>query len=216
MNQWVADLRFAIRSLRSRPLLTGLAAASLALAIAGNGAQFSFMNALLLRPMPYPDPERVVMLWQTDPANPAIDLIPVASANYDDWRRTAESFEVLAAQRIRPMSITGGDLPEPVSGAEVTAEFFPLLGARLHLGRVFRPEEAEAGLRLAVLSHFHWQNRWGGDPALVGGQIELEGEPHEVVGVLEEGFEFLQAGVAVWTPMDSPPKAGGTAYRRLS
>ena len=205
MNQWVADLRFAMRSLRSRPLLTGLAAASLALAIAGNGAQFSFMNALLLRPMPYPDPERVVMLWQTDPANPAIDLIPVASANYDDWRRTAESFEVLAAQRIRPMSITGGDLPEPISGAEVTAEFFPLLGARLHLGRVFRPEEAEAGLRLAVLSHFHWQNRWGGDPALVGGQIELEGEPHEVVGVLEEGFEFLQAGVAVWTPMELSP-----------
>ena len=202
MNQWFADLRFAIRSLRSRPLLTGLAAASLALAIAGNGAQFSFMNALLLRPMPYPDPERVVMLWQTDPANPAIDLIPVASANYEDWRRTAESFEVLAAQRIRPMSITGGDLPEPISGAEVTAEFFPLLGARLHLGRVFRPEEAEAGLRLAVLSHFHWQNRWGGDAALVGGQIELEGEPHEVVGVLEEGFEFLQAGVAVWTPME--------------
>ena len=183
MNQWVADLRFAIRSLRSRPLLTGLAAASLALAIAGNGAQFSFMNALLLRPMPYPDPERVVMLWQTDPANPAIDLIPVASANYDDWQRTAESFEVLAAQRIRPMSITGGDLPEPISGAEVTAEFFPLLGARLHLGRVFRPEEAAAGLRFAVLSHFHWQNRWGGDPALVGGQIQLEGEPHEVVGV---------------------------------
>ena len=205
MNQWVADLRFAMRSLRSRPLLTGLAAASLALAIAGNGAQFSFMNALLLRPMPYPDPERVVMLWQTDPANPAIDLIPVASANYDDWRRTAESFEVLAAQRIRPMSITGGDLPEPISGAEVTAEFFPLLGARLHLGRVFRPEEAEAGLRLAVLSHFHWQNRWGGDPALVGGQIELEGEPHEVVGVLEEGFEFLQAGVAVWMPMELSP-----------
>ena len=205
MNQWFADLRFAIRSLRSRPLLTGFAAASLALAIAGNGAQFSFMNALLLRPMPYPDPERVVMLWQTDPANPAIDLIPVASANFDDWRRTAESFEVLAAQRIRPMSITGGDLPEPISGAEVTAEFFPLLGARLHLGRVFRPEEAEAGLRLAVLSHFHWQNRWGGDPALVGGQIELEGEPHQVVGVLEEGFEFLQAGVAVWTPMELSP-----------
>ena len=205
MSQWIADLRFAIRSLRSRPLLTGLAAASLALAIAGNGAQFSFMNALLLRPMPYPDPERVVMLWQTDPANPAIDLIPVASANYDDWRRTAESFEVLAAQRIRPMSITGGDLPEPISGAEVTAEFFPLLGARLHLGRVFRPEEAEAGLRLAVLSHFHWQNRWGGDSALVGGQIQLEGEPHEVVGVLEEGFEFLQAGVAVWTPMELSP-----------
>ena len=205
MSQWIADLRFAIRSLRSRPLLTGLAAASLALAIAGNGAQFSFMNALLLRPMPYPDPDSVVVLWQTDPANPAIDLIPVASANYDDWRRTAESFEVLAAQRIRPMSITGGDLPEPVSGAEVTAEFFPLLGARLHLGRVFRPEEAEAGLRLAVLSHFHWQNRWGGDPALVGGQIELEGEPHQVVGVLEEGFEFLQAGVAVWTPMELSP-----------
>ena len=205
MNQWFADLRFAIRSLRSRPLLTGFAAASLALAIAGNGAQFSFMNALLLRPMPYPDPERVVMLWQTDPANPAIDLIPVASANYDDWRRTSQSFEVLAAQRIRPMSITGGDLPEPVSGAEVTAEFFPLLGARLHLGRVFRPEEAEAGLRLVVLSHFHWQNRWGGDPALVGGQIELEGEPHQVVGVLEEGFEFLQAGVAVWTPMELSP-----------
>ncbi len=205
MSQWIADLRFAIRSLRSRPLLTGFAAASLALAIAGNGAQFSFMNALLLRPMPYPDPDSVVMLWQTDPANPAIDLIPVASANYDDWRRTSQSFEVLAAQRIRPMSITGGDLPEPVSGAEVTAEFFPLLGARLHLGRVFRPEEAEAGLRLAVLSHFHWQNRWGGDPALVGGQIELEGEPHQVVGVLEEGFEFLQAGVAVWTPMELSP-----------
>ena len=205
MNQWVADLRFALRSLRSRPLLTGLAAASLALAIAGNGAQFAFMNALLLRPMPYPDPDSVVVLWQTDPSNPAIDLIPVASANYDDWRRTAESFEALAAQRIRPMSITGGDLPEPISGAEVTAEFFPLLGARLHLGRVFRPEEAEAGLRLAVLSHFHWENRWGGDPGLVGREIELEGEPHEVVGILEDGFEFLQAGVAVWTPMDLSP-----------
>ncbi len=205
MSPWLADLRFALRSLRSRPLLTGLAAASLALAIAGNGAQFSFMNALLLRPLPYPDPDSVIVIWETDPANPAIDLIPVASANYDDWRRTAESFEVLAAQRIRPMSITGGDLPEPISGAEVTAEFFPLLGARLHLGRVFRPEEGAAGLRLAVLSHFHWRNRWGSDPDLVGAQIELEGEPHEVIGVLEDGFEFLQAGVAVWTPMALSP-----------
>ena len=104
---------------------------------------FSFMNALLLRPMPYPDPDSVVLIWQTDPNNAAIDLIPVASGNYADWRRTATSFETLAAQRIRPMTITGGDLPEPISGAEVRAEFFPLLGARTHLGRVFRPEEVE-------------------------------------------------------------------------
>lgn len=205
MNAILADLRFALRDLRRRPLLTGLAAASLALAIGGNGAQFSFMSALLLRPMPYPEPERVVVLWQTDPANPAVDLIPVSSANYDDWRREAQSFSTLAAQRIRPMSLTGGDLPEPVTGAEVRAEFFPLLGARMHLGRVFRPEEVEAGLRVVVLSFLHWQNRWGGDADLVGRDIELEGEPYEVLGVLEDGFEFLQGGTALWTPMELTP-----------
>lgn len=205
MNAILADLRFALRDLRRRPLLTGLAAASLALAIGGNGAQFSFMSALLLRPMPYPEPERVVVLWQTDPANPAVDLIPVSSANYDDWRREAQSFSTLAAQRIRPMSITGGDLPEPVTGAEVRAEFFPLLGARMHLGRVFRPEEVDAGLRVVVLSFLHWRNRWGGDPDLVGRDIELEGEPYEVLGVLEDGFEFLQGGTGLWTPMELTP-----------
>lgn len=110
MSALFADSRFALRSMRRRPLLTGLAAASLAMAIAGNGAMFSFMNALLLRPMPYPEPERVVMIWQSDPRNPATDLIPVSSANYDDWRRTAESLAVLSAPRIRPMSTdTGGD-----------------------------------------------------------------------------------------------------------
>lgn len=205
MTGGLAEVRFALRSLRRRPLLTGLAAASLALAIGGNGAQFSFMSALLLRPMPYPEPERVVVVWQTDPANPTVDLIPVASANYADWYREAESFSVLAAQRIRPMSITGGDLPEPVTGAEVRAEFFPLLGAGLHLGRVFRPEEVEAGLRVVVLSFLHWNSRWGADPEIVGQRIELEGEPHEVVGVLEDGFEFLQGGIALWTPMQLTP-----------
>ena len=216
MSRILADLRFAVHSLARRPLLSGLAAVSLALAIGGNGAMFSFMNALLLRPMPYPDPDSVVLIWQTDPNNAAIDLIPVASGNYADWRRTATSFETLAAQRIRPMTITGGDLPEPISGAEVRAEFFPLLGARTHLGRVFRPEEVEAGLRLVVLSHFHWKNRWGSDPGIVGRRIELEGEPREVVGVLEEGFEFLQAGIAVWTPMELSPAALSRTRRDLT
>ena len=113
MTGGFADVRFALRSLKRRPLLTGLAAASLALAIGGNGAQFSFMSALLLRPMPDREPEPVVVVWQTDPANPSVDLIPVTAMSHADRRRELQSFSVPAAQRIPPMGSTGGDLRGP-------------------------------------------------------------------------------------------------------
>ena len=201
MDNLLQSLRFAFRSLLKNRLLSLLAVVSLALAIAGNATVFSLVSAMLLRPLPYEHPETLLLLWQTDRDNAAFDLTPASPANYADWKRETRSFERMAAMRPQPLSLTGGDRPEPVTAAAVSSDFFPILNATARLGRTFTRAEVESETRVVLLTHQFWVNRFGADADLVGSTIELGGEAHEVVGVLPEEFEFLDPRIQAWVPL---------------
>ena len=201
MDNLLQSLRFAFRALVKNRLLSFLAVVSLALAIAGNATVFSLVSAMLLRPLPYENPETLLLLWQTDRDNAAFDLTPASPANYADWKRETRSFEQMAAMRPQPLSLTGGDRPEPVASAAVSSDFFPILNATARLGRTFTRAEVESETRVVVLTHQFWVNRFGADADLVGSTIELGGEAHEVVGVLPEEFEFLDPRIQAWVPL---------------
>ena len=201
MDNLLQSLRFAFRALVKNRLLSFLAVVSLAFAIAGNATVFSLVSAMLLRPLPYENPETLLLLWQTDRDNAAFDLTPASPANFADWKRETRSFERMAAMRPQPLSLTGGDRPEPVTAAAVSSDFFPILNATALLGRTFTRAEVESETRVVALTHQFWVNRFGADADLVGSTIELGGEAHEVVGVLPEEFEFLDPRIQAWVPL---------------
>ena len=201
MDNLLQSLRFAFRALVKNRLLSFLAVVSLAFAIAGNATVFSLVSAMLLRPLPYENPETLLLLWQTDRDNAAFDLTPASPANFADWKRETRSFERMAAMRPQPLSLTGGDRPEPVTAAAVSSDFFPILNATALLGCTFTRAEVESETRVVALTHQFWVNRFGADADLVGSTIELGGEAHEVVGVLPEEFEFLDPRIQAWVPL---------------
>ncbi len=201
MDNVLQSLRFAVRTLVKNRLLSLLAVLSLAIAIAGNATVFSLVSAMLLRPLPYENPETLLLLWQTDRENAAFDLTPASAANYADWKRETQSFVQMAAMRPEPLSLTGGDRPEAVTAAAVGGDFFPILNATARLGRTFTAREVERDARVVLLTHSFWLNRFGADPALVESTIELGGEAYEVIGVLPEEFEFLDPRIQAWVPL---------------
>ena len=196
-------------------LVSALAVASLAIAIAGNATVFSLVSAMLLRPLPYESPETLVLLWQTDRDNAALDLTPASPGNFADWKRELRSFERMAAMRPEPLTLTGGDRPEPITAAAVSADFFPILHERAHLGRTFTEEEAASEARVVLLNYQLWVNRFGADRDLVGETIELGGEAHEVVGILAEEFEFLDPRIQAWVPLHLSGTELSRAQREL-
>ncbi len=202
MDTLIQDVRLAFRSLLKNRLVSLLAVGSLALAISGNTTVFSLVNAILLRPVPYDDPDRLVFVWQTNQENPNFDLSPVAPANFVDWREASRSFTDMAAMRNDPLSLTGGDRPEPLVASAVSPSAFRILGVEPLLGRDFRPDEEKAGsAKVVILSYRFWQNRYAGDPSLVGRTIEIVGEAYQVIGVMPEGFEFMDPRLQVFTPL---------------
>jgi len=186
----VSDLRFAVRMLRKHPLTTTAAILSLALGIGGATAIFSVFDTVLLRPLPYPDPDRLVAVWASSARTPRGALSP---GDFVDFRRESRSFESLAAIRTASMSLTGGGAPEQVRVNSVSGNFFTLLGARAIAGRPFLPEDDEQGQwDRVVLSEGLWTQRYGGRAGIVGETITLAGAPMEVVGVLPSSFRFEQ------------------------
>jgi len=199
------DLRFALRSLRKNLSITLLAVVSLALAIAGNTVVFSLINGLLYRPLPYPEPERIVILGEPEEGTAVSGVLPTSEPLFLDLREQQRSFSTVAAFRNATVGLSSGkskEEGEPVSAARVSPEFFPLVGADTRRGRLFEPEEGIPGNeRVVVLSHAFWQDRFAGDPDILGETLELDGETHTVVGVLEEGFEFLDPTLQLWVPL---------------
>ena len=160
---------------------------------------FSFVNGLLLSPLPYPDPDRIVRVLERHPSG---GLNGVSTLNYLDWARQSRVFEYIAAEVAWRATLTGGDEPVPVRGARVSAHYFDVFGVRAALGRTFRSAEDQPGNdRVVLLSHAFWEGRFGANPSVVGGSVVLNGEPYVVIGVLPKGGPFDRAVAQIWAPL---------------
>jgi putative ABC transport system permease protein len=204
MGTLIQDVRYGLRGLRHSPGFTAVAVVSLALGIGANTAIFSLVNSVLLKPPPFRDAERLVLVWEEQPAIGAVHD-NVTPATYVDWKTQNHVFDETAALSWRSFNLTGDGEPEKVASYGVTANVFPLLGVEPALGRAFLPEEDRAGAaKVVVLSHGLWQRRYGGERSIVGREILLNGEKHTVVGVMPAGFQFLQSYIGLWVPAAFP------------
>ena len=195
----MADLRYALRMLAKSPAFTVIAILTLGLAIGANSAIFSVIDAVLLRPLPYPHSEQLVRVFGKQPQ---LDLAPSSPANFLEWREENQVFERIGTYVGQGFNLLGGDKPERVIGARVSADVLPLLGVRPALGRVFTNDEDQEGRgQVAILSHDFWQSRFGGDPNTIRQTITLNDKPYTVIGVMPAGFTFPGTRTQVWVPI---------------
>jgi putative ABC transport system permease protein len=200
MDTLIQDVRYSIRQLARSPGFTAVAVLTLALGLGANTAIFSVVHAVLLQPLPYPDAERLAMVWVSNPGE-GIDKDVASFPLFADWRQQAKSFEQVVAYAARGFTLTGHGEPEQLRGAAVAAGFFPMLGVPAALGRVLLDEENLPGHeKVVVLGHGLWQRRFAGDPAVVGQTVALNGARYTVVGVMPRGFAFPEPA-ELWTPM---------------
>src|SRR5947207_2974718 len=182
------DLRFALRQVLKNPGFTAVAVLTLALGIGANTAIFSVIDAVLFRPLPYREPDRLVMVWE-DASFIGFPRDTPAPANYADWKAQNQCFEDMAAMDWRSFNLIGGGEPEKIQAYGVSANFFPLLGVKPALGRSFLPEEDRPGAhRVVILSHRLWQTRFGGARDIIGKDILLNDEKSVVVGAMPAGY----------------------------
>ena len=203
MTGLLQDLRYALRQLRKSPGFTAVAVVTLALGIGANTAIFSVVNGVLLRPLDFPNGDRLVRVWHVPPPKsfPGMKTFSVSAANYFDWERQNHVFERMAIYTYHGFTLTGGDKPEQVDGCAATSGFFATLGVQPMLGRVFLPEEDQPGhSNVVVLSHRLWQEHFGSNPDIVGHNINMEGQSYLVAGVMPANFQFPDFA-QMWTPM---------------
>ena len=202
-----ADLRYALRVLFHAPSFALAVVAVLGLGIGANTAIFSIVNTVLLRPLPYDEPDRLVRLFHVPPQNtfPGLKMFSVSPANFYDWQRAAQSFERMAIYRRRPFVLTGTAAPEAIIAGAVGEGFFEVVHARPALGRVFRAEEDRPGReRVVILSDGFWKTHFGGTPDAIGKTLTLDGTPYEVIGVMPPAFSITSWGAAatrIWVPL---------------
>ena len=195
------DLRFAFRTLRHAKWFTLTALFTLALGIGANTAIFSVVEALLLRQLPYRDPDRIVMVWVKNPEQ-GFDHDVTSYPRLEDWRAQSRAVESLAAYIGASRALTGWQDPEQVHGARVTANFFRVMGAEPALGSGFSPGDDDFGRpRKAILSHGLWARRFGADPGIVGRDITMDGRLYTVVGVMPSSFRYPTRDTDVWEPL---------------
>jgi predicted permease len=202
------DARFALRRLRREPTFSAVAILTLALGIGANTAIFSVVNAVLLEPLPYPNAERLVLVWERNTAA-GKDRDPVAPPNFQDWRRGNTVFDELAAYRFRGFALTHVEQPEQLQALSTTASIFRVLGVAPALGRAFTDDEEHRRERVAVLSHAFWQRRFGGDPSVVGRSVALDGAAFTIVGVMSAAFHFpddTPVPVDLYSPIAFAPR----------
>ncbi len=205
------DLRYGFRQLRRNPGFTAVAVLTLALGIGANTAIFSIVNAVLLRPLPFKDPSRLVMLHEGVPqmGYPKMGFSP---PDFVVFARAQKSFETIGAFRNEHLDISGQGEPERLMAARISPSLFPMLGAQPVLGRTFAPEEDAPGGHVAVLSYGLWQQRYGGTPKIIGQRVELDREAYTVIGVMPQNFVFPLSGpedngspADLWVPMAFTP-----------
>src|SRR5215813_13405366 len=192
MNTIWQDLRYGARMLIKSPGFTLVAIVTLALGIGANTTIFSVINSLLLKPIPFPEADRLVLVWESQANDPKNRNI-VSAPNYWDWRRYSDVFENVAIfdSGGKGYDLSGEGEPERVSGLRVSAGFFDTLGVKPRLGRTFLLEEEQPGRhQVVVISDGLWRSRYNSDPAIVGKTIKVDSENHTVIGVMPPEFEF--------------------------
>jgi predicted permease len=211
MDSLLQELRHAARALAHQPGFSAVVVLTLALGIGANTAIFSVVNAVLLEPLPYAEPDRLVRVWSAFPVD-QVARGTTSPLDLDDWRHGASAFDAIAgypAVSVSGFVITGVDAPDELRTLHVTEDFFQAFGVEAELGRTLRNEDQQQeDNRVVVLSHGAWQRRFGGDPAVVGRGITLNGEPFVVVGVMPASFEYPTADIEVWTPISIIPDSG--------
>ncbi len=214
------DLRYGARMLLKQPGFTLIAVITLSLGIGANTAIFSVVNAVLLRPLPYREPDRLVALWSANPERGATSR-PVSTPDFEDWRAQNRVFEAIAAYPavdVTGMTLNDQGAAEQLNTAYVTADFFALLGVQAALGRAVLPHEHEPGRnQVVVLSHGLWQRRFGADPGIVGKTLTLDGRSFTVTGVMPPGLHLPSADTDVWASLsligpDRVPRLRGNAW----
>jgi len=203
MDAVLKDLRFAARSLRKQPGFTLLATLTLAIGIGASTAMFTIVNAVLLRPLEYRDPERLVVVREISPTGRGFGA--TSPANYTDWREQSRSFSALAAAYDRPINLTGGGEPEEILARLTTENYFDTLGARAYLGRTYSPREEGA----IVISHRLWQRRFAGDPGAIGRTVTINDRVRTIVGVMPADFRSVGARPDAWIPVQLDPEWPG-------
>jgi putative ABC transport system permease protein len=190
MNTLLNDLRYALRILRKNPGFTAVAVITLALGIGANTAIFSVVNAVILRPLPYPNSNRIVTIWVTEPSGPG-NLYPDTGPDYLDWKAQNQVFDTMGGVFVTGAALTGTSEPLQLQGFEVSPEILNMLGAKPLLGRNFTSDETESGHDgVVILSYGLWQRAFGGEATVLGSKVALDGRPYTVAGIMPRDFEF--------------------------
>ena len=214
IDQLERDLRFGVRAMVRRPGFTCVAVSTIALGIGATTAIFSLADNVLFRPLPFPNADRLVSVWEVRPAlrRPRMEAAPL---NYVDWRRESNSFEDIAAYFHDSATLTDSGTPERLPIAGVTPNFMSMLRVPPVVGRSFEyPDGTPGRAATTILSYGLWQRRFGGDRTIIGRTIRLSDAPHTVIGVMPRGFQFPHARVQAWIPVDYS-HGGGIQNRTL-
>jgi hypothetical protein len=206
MGTVIQDIRQGLRRIRKNPGFAAVTIGVLALGIGANTAIFSVVNAVLVKPLPFPDSQRLVSVPHVPPPEifPGHKTFSVSPANYFDWKAENDVFESMSILAPGSVTLTGFGPPEPISAAFVSADFFSVLGVRPLAGRLFAPGDDEPGRYVAVLSEELWKRRFGGDPAAVGRTFVADAHAYTIVGVLPARLGYY-AGTRLWLPLAFSP-----------
>jgi putative ABC transport system permease protein len=199
MSVFGQDLRYAVRTLTKSRGFTAVAVMTLAIGVGANVAIFSFVDGILLKPLPYDEPERIVRVLEKPPQG---ERNGISTLNFLDWQRDNTVFDFHSAQTGGNVTMTGGSEPVQLRGARVSAAYFNVFRIKPALGRAFLPGEDQLGKhQVAIISHALWESQFGSDPGIINRVVQLDGQPHTIVGVLPQGSAFDRAAAQIWRPL---------------
>lgn len=213
MDGLFQDILYGLRGLRRAPVFAAVALLTLAIGMGANTAMFSVLNTVLLRPLPFRDPSQIVILQQSNPAIPGLEVTGVSPLEYLDYRERTHAFSSIGGVIVDDMNLTGGSEPRRIKIGRITASMFDVLGVQPLFGRVFRDDEDYyGGPKLGVLSYSLWKQLFGNSREIIGRVIRLDNVPYTIIGVMPASFKFPYDGTpdyepaALWAPMDFTPR----------
>ncbi|MGI8745278.1 MAG: ADOP family duplicated permease [Bryobacteraceae bacterium] len=198
VEQLVQDLRYALRQLRNSPAFTGIAILVLAFGLGANVSLFTVINAVLLRPLPFPNPRDLVQIWEANPSRGELQDV-ISPYNFVDWQRQSGTMEGMAVYEYESFALVTGTAPQRMPGVLASSRFFDVFGIKPMLGRTFSADDDRPESHSVVLSYAAWQRRFNGDSDIAGKPITLNGEPFTVIGVMPAGFQFPGVNTEIWS-----------------